>query len=200
LTPERDSARIDIGAAWPQIDDKGEKTMETTNRQQQMPTFAEPQQEHHWLQRFVGEWIYEGECPGGPGQPAQKMTWTENVRSLGGLWILAEGQGDMPGGEAGTVLMTLGYDPERKKYVGTFVGSMMTHLWVYEGTLDETGRVLTLDTEGPDMSGGAPQGKMVKYQDIYEIKSEDHRTLTSQMLGDDGKWQLVMRAEYQRKK
>lgn len=26
---------------------------------------------------------------------------------------------------------------------------MMTHLWIYEGSLDQAGRVLTLDTEGP---------------------------------------------------
>jgi hypothetical protein len=174
--------------------------METTDKQQVTPTFAQPQKEHQWLQKLVGDWTYEGECPAEPGQPAQKMTWTESVRSLGGLWTIAEGRGDMPGGETGTTVMTLGYDPEREKYVGTFVGSMMTHLWVYEGTLDESGRILTLDTEGPDMSGGVAQGKMAKYQDIIEIKSDDYRTLTSRMLGDDGQWHVIMRAEHRRKK
>jgi hypothetical protein len=93
--------------------------------------------------------------------------------------------------------MTLGYDPARGKFVGTFVASMMTHLWVYEGTLDSAGKVLTLDTEGPGMAG---DGKMVKYKDVIEFKSDDHRTLTSHMLGDDGKWQQFMTAHYRRKK
>jgi hypothetical protein len=34
-----------------------------------------------------------------------------------------------------------------KRFVGTFVGSTMTHLWVNEGVLEAAGRALTLDTE-----------------------------------------------------
>ena len=47
--------------------------------------------------------------------------------------------------------MTLGYDPVQKRFVGTFIGSMMTHMWIYNGTLDAAGKVLTLDTEGPGL-------------------------------------------------
>ena len=57
---------------------------------------TEPQKEHQWLQKLVGEWTYEGEATMEPGEPPAKMTGTESVRSLGGLWILAEGQGEMP--------------------------------------------------------------------------------------------------------
>jgi hypothetical protein len=77
----------------------------------------------------------------------------------------------------------------------TWVGSMMTHLWVYDGVLDAAGKVLNLDTVGPDMSGG-----MAKFQDVYEFKSNDHRVLTSHMLGADGKWSSFMTANYWRKK
>ncbi len=160
---------------------------------------AQPQKEHEWLQRFVGEWTFEGEATMEPGKPPAKFTGTESVRSLGGLWILAEGQGEVPcstGGYA-TTLVTLGYDPEKKKYVGTFVGSMMTNLFSYEGTLDATGRILTLDTEGPDMSGAA---KTAKYQDVIEAKSDDHRVLRSRMLGGDGNWHEFMAVHYRRKK
>lgn len=47
-----------------------------------------------------------------------------------------------------TTIMTIGYDPHRQRFVGTFVASMMTHLWMYEGALDDGERVLTLETEG----------------------------------------------------
>ena len=30
---------------------------------------AEPQKEHQWLQKLVGEWTSEGEADMGPGQP-----------------------------------------------------------------------------------------------------------------------------------
>ncbi|MGH8507529.1 MAG: DUF1579 domain-containing protein [Gammaproteobacteria bacterium] len=157
---------------------------------------TEPQKEHEWLQQLVGEWAYEHECSMEPGKPPEKFIGSESVKLLGGLWVLCEGRGEMPGGGMANTLMTLGYDPERKRYVGTFIGSMMTHLWVYDGALDGTGSVLTLDTEGPDM---ATEGKMAKYKDVIEIKSSDHRMLTSHMLGEDGEWHSFMTAHYRRK-
>jgi Protein of unknown function (DUF1579) len=90
----------------------------------------------------------------------------------------------------------LGYDPQQNRYVGTFVGSMMTHLWLYNGTLDATGKVLTLDTEGPNFE----QSGMTKYKDIIEVVSADHRMLTSQILTADGQWVQFMTAHYHRKK
>jgi hypothetical protein len=80
--------------------------------------------------------------------------------------------------------------------VGTWIGSMMTHLWVYDGALDATERVLALDSDGPSMAG---DGKLAKYRDAIEIRSDDERVLTSSVLGDDGKWQQFMIAHYRRK-
>ena len=156
----------------------------------------EPQQEHKWLQRLVGEWSYEHECSMGPDQPPMKATGTESVRSLGGLWTVGEGQGKMPDGDPHTTIMTLGYDPQAKRFVGTFIASMMTHLWIYNGTLDTAGKVLTLDTEGPDFSGGPD---LIPYQDIIEFVDENHRMLSSQLRGPDGKWNTFMTAHYYRK-
>jgi hypothetical protein len=158
---------------------------------------AEPQKEHQWLQQLVGEWTSETECSTGPGQPVTKSYGTERVRMLGGLWMLGEGQGEMPGGGTATMIMTLGYDPQKKKYLGTWIGSMMTHMWHYDGEMDASGRVLTLSAEGPSMAG---DGTMAKYQDIIEIKSKDHRTLSSRVLGPDGAWNHFMTAHYRRKK
>ena len=42
----------------------------------------------------------------------------------------------MPGGGTATTMMTLGDDPQKKRFVGTWVGSMMTYLSVYDGELD----------------------------------------------------------------
>lgn len=89
---------------------------------------AKPQKEHEWLHKLVGDWTYETVAPPEPGKPATKATGAESVRSLGGLWVLAEGRGDMPGGAPAKTLMTLGYDTDKKRYVGTWIGSMMTYL------------------------------------------------------------------------
>jgi hypothetical protein len=156
----------------------------------------EPQAEHHWLQKLVGEWAYEHEAKMAPDQPPAKFTGTETVRTLGGLWVLCEGRNEMPGATA-TTLMTLGFDPQKKRFVGTFIGSMMTYLWIYDdGELDSSGKVLTLNAEGPSFAG---DGKMVMYKDVIEFKSDDHRTLTSSTPGPDGTWQSFMTAHYRRK-
>ena len=155
-----------------------------------------PQKEHAWLQNLVGEWTSEMECVMGPDQPPIKNKGIESVRSIGGLWTMGEGSGEMPDGNKMTSMMTLGYDPQKQRFVGTFIASMMTHMWVYEGTLDAAGKVLTLDTEGPGMSG---DGKMMKYKDIITFVDDNHRMLTSRMLGDDGEWSEFMTAHYRRK-
>ncbi len=153
------------------------------------------EQQHEWLSRLVGTWTVESECSMGPDQPPSTMKGTEVVRSLGGVWMVAETAYVAPDG-TGTNIMTLGYDPLQQKFVGTFISSMMTFLWNYTGSLDESGMVLTLDTEGPDFHNGG----MAKYQDIITIVSDDHRTLTSRSLQADGTWQQFVVCDYWRQK
>lgn len=161
---------------------------------------VEAQREHQWLHRLVGEWAYETEA-GEPGKPTEKCSGTETVRSLGGLWVLCEGRGEMPGGGMASTVMTLGYDPRRRRYVGTWVGSMMPWLWVYDGFLDADKHALTLETEGPSFSpeGQPVDSKLAKYRDTIEFISDEHRMLVSQVLGEEGVWQSFLRAHYRRR-
>ncbi|MBR0681737.1 DUF1579 domain-containing protein [Roseomonas eburnea] len=151
--------------------------------------------EHRWLQRLVGAWSMEGECPAGPGQPPMAVKARERVRGLGEFWAIAEGETEMPGGGIGLTHMMLGYDPAQGRFLGTFAASMMTYLWIYRGSLDAGGTTLTLDTEGPDM--GTP-GRIAPYQDIITLDAEGNRTLTTLMQGADGTWQQIIFARYRR--
>lgn len=158
---------------------------------------AEPREEHRWLERLVGDWTITSEVPGREGQEPSTVTWTESVRSINGLWVVAEGGGEMPGGGGpATTLMTLGYDPRSGAFVGNWIGSMMTHMWVYRGTLDESGAVLTLDCEGPDFDN--PE-RTLRYRDVITILDDDHRTLTGRVEGADGAWRDMMVAHYARR-
>ena len=160
---------------------------------------GQPQKEHEWLQKLLGEWTFEADADMGPDKPAEKATGKESVRSLGGLWVVCEGEGEMPGGGIGKTMMTLGYDPKKNRYIGTWVGSMMTHMWIYEGQLDSEKNMLPLDCEGPDFEN---EGKMKKYRDTIQFLSDpdDHRVLTSHMQNEDGTWTQFMRADYRRVK
>jgi len=174
-------------------------TMENTEtmKEEQTCMTTPPQAEHRWLQQLVGQWTYEGDCDMGPDKPREKSKGTESVRAIGELWILGEGQCTMPDGEPGTTLLTLGFDPEKKRYVGTWVGSMMSKLWVYDGELDKAGKVLTLNAEGPSFTDS---NKLAMYQDVVEIKSADHRVWSSRIQREDGSWHTFLTAEYRRKK
>jgi Protein of unknown function (DUF1579) len=94
------------------------------------------------------------------------------------------------------VIITLGYDPQKQRYVGTWVGSMMTYLWLYDGELDVAKNMLTLNSDGPSMTGDE---KMASYRDVIEFKNDNHRVMTSHVLGDDGQWHQFMTVNYRRK-
>jgi hypothetical protein len=169
--------------------------MGTSTESAETPMHAKPQAEHEWLHKLVGDWTVEAEMQMPDGTTA-KSTGTESVRSLGGLWIVGEGDGEMPDGTRGKSIITLGYDPERERYVGSWIGSMMSNMWVYDGELDAEGKVLSLDTEGPDFSG---EGGTARYQERIELVSDDHRIFRSGSIGDDGEWHMFMEAHYRRK-
>lgn len=153
------------------------------------------QSEHEWLKQLLGQWTLEGECDMGPDQPASHTKGTENARSLGDFFVVGEGRGEMPGGGMADMLMTLGYDLNKKKFVGSWAGSMMSGMFFYEGELDADRKVLTLDTEGPSFAG---DGSTARYQDVITIVSPDERTLHSQTLQPDGSWKRFMKATYKR--
>lgn len=151
--------------------------------------------EHHWLSNLVGTWSMEAEMDMGPEKPKASTQGKEVVRALGETWVLCEGEGEMSGCGMGLSQLTLGFDPQQGCFVGTFISSMMTFLWVYEkGRLDDAGKVLTLDTTGPSFSG---QG-MTLYQDTIEIIDDGHRTMKSQYLDEHEVWHHFMTAHYYR--
>lgn len=155
---------------------------------------VEARTEHKWLQQLVGEWTFEGEAAMEPGQPSEKFAGAERVRAVGDLWVVCEGESGAAG-ETWAWLLTLGYDPKRERFVGTWVGSMMTHLWIYSGVRDPDGVALTLEAEGPDM-----KGKLARFKDVHELDGPDRRLLTSSILGEDGKWHQLMTARFRRKR
>jgi hypothetical protein len=154
-----------------------------------------PQKEHEWLQQLVGDWETDVEMYLEPGKPPLKGKGTEKAQSLGGFWIVEEFSCTFMGTPMKGII-TLGYDPEKKKYVGTAVDSMTSHMWKYEGVVDSTGKVLTLETSGP-----CPRepGKTFKFKETIEFKSKDERVFTSMMQEADGKWTTAVIMNARRK-
>ena len=162
----------------------------------QQPEFPKPTKEHQFLDKFVGTWETQSEGTVGPDQPPMKCKGMMKSRSLGGFWLVNEMTGDMMGTPM-TGIQTIGYNTDKQKYVGTWVDSMMNHMWHYEGSVTEAGTTLTLEAEGPNFMA---DGKTTKFRDIYEFKSPDHIHATSTMLGEDGKWVVFMSGDSRRTK
>lgn len=164
-------------------------------------TDAKPEPQHAWLDQLVGEWTWACDMVEGAAdeKAAAEHNGTESVRSLGGLWIVGDGVSKMPdaSGAPCTTMITLGYDPVKKRFVGSFIGSMMTHLWPYEGELAADGKSLVLNSEGPSFTD---PNKMAKYVDTITMETPDRRILTSRYQSEDGSWHQFMRAVYTRRK
>ncbi|RIK88342.1 MAG: hypothetical protein DCC67_00845 [Planctomycetota bacterium] len=160
------------------------------------PAAPQPTKEHQLLAQFAGQWKSRAETMPAPGQVPIVCEGTETARMLGGYWLVAEGQGDMLG-QPVTSLLTIGYDPAKQKYVGTFICSVAADLWQYEGAMDPSGKKLTLHAEGPSMLDPT---KPAKYREVLELKDADHKTFTSFMETDEGKWQPIVTVTYERVK
>jgi hypothetical protein len=161
--------------------------------QQEEMAMPEPQAEHRWLQQLVGDWSSEVHV----FMEGQEMTsqGSEHVRAIGGFWTVAENKGEFAG-QPFTGLQTLGFDPEKGKFVGTWVDSVNNYMWVYEGELDAAKKKLTLRTKGKCPMN--PDG-LSNFEEVIELKSPDHKVFTSSVQGKDGKWTKGMQIEYRRK-
>lgn len=154
----------------------------------------DPREEHRWLQeRMIGEWRFEWEEPSKDGGPPVVHSGREVVRAHGDLWVVAEGTASV--GDATFLnLITLGFDAARERWVGTFVGSNMTHLWRYEGARD--GDALVLESEGPRFDDTPGTGR---YRDTYEMRGDDVRLLSSSTFDEaSGEWRPFMTLTYTR--
>lgn len=153
---------------------------------------ATPSREHAFLQRLVGDWTLDHIAAGNAA--STPPSGTELVRAFGGRWIVAEGHTALPDGSTMSSLMTLGYDAARGRVVGSVVASMMDHLWIYDGALDETGETLTLECEGPSYTTPGTTGR---YLDTVTV-SGDRRELASRYLDANGQWVQFMTHRYRR--
>ncbi|MGV1870510.1 DUF1579 domain-containing protein [Agrobacterium rosae] len=158
---------------------------------------AKPQKEHAFLERLVGEWVmisstgYEGYDPDDAEQ-----RFTESIKSVGGLWIVSDGRGKMPDGTPMAAIITLGFDPAKGHYVGSWIGSMMTRLWVYKGWLEPDGKTLVLEAQGPKFDGS---GEIATYHDVLTLHDDNSRTFSGSVLQPDGSFKQFMSSEFRRK-
>lgn len=137
-----------------------------------MPT---PGAEHAELLKGVGEWsgTLTMLAPGMSQDPTPCREW---VSAIGELWTTSTFKCDF-GGMAFVGSGSLGYDTEKKAYVGTWIDSMTTRLTVMEGNKDAARKALVMHYEAPNPM----DGKLTKHRIETVHESADAYTSTFYM-------------------
>jgi hypothetical protein len=150
-------------------------------------TPAKPTEHHIFLNSLIGDWTFDS------GEGAERHHGTVRCRSLGGLWFVLDCDGHFSAGSWQSQY-SIGYDPAQAKYVASFFGSSMNDLWVLAGDRTPGSRSVVLHTEGPKFNGSG----RTKYRDTFTLTDDDHWTLTSELIDDEGNWTQFMNIPHKR--
>lgn len=98
---------------------------------------------HKLLASLAGTWITRTKAKMEPGKPPMESTGTcEQEMILDGHYLQQKYTGDMMG-DTFTGINLIGYDNHTRKYVSTWVDSMSTGIYYFEGTASADGKTIT---------------------------------------------------------
>jgi hypothetical protein len=150
-----------------------------------------PTAEHERLAHEVGTWDATVKSwMQGPNAEPTESKGVEIVKLMpGGLWAISEfhgkfGDTDFHGhGHSG-------YDPRKKKYVGTWVDSMSPSMMTMEGDFDPNTKTMTSFSKGEGPDGKPYEAKMTSVH-----KDKNTRVFTMSMKTDETKGDFVKMME-----
>jgi hypothetical protein len=110
---------------------------------------AKPTDEHKVLAGSEGTWdaTIKTFGPGPDAEPMISKGTEVNTVMTSGLWMLSKFDGDF-GGVKFEGRGQFGYDPNKKKYVGTWIDSLSPNLSVLEGSYDSKTKTMTYVGDG----------------------------------------------------
>jgi hypothetical protein len=160
---------------------------------QEMPV-PKPGPEHEIFEQDLGVWDATVETVMEPGgKPNVSKGVETNTLLGGGLWMISDFQSEFLGAPFQGHGVT-GYDPTKKKYVGTWVDSMSTGLTITEGTYDPQTKTMTARFEGP-----GPDGTMMKMRTVSQWKDDNTRVFTMYSPAGRSEEFAVMKITYKRR-
>lgn len=159
----------------------------------------QPTAQHKVFASDVGTWdgTIKAYFAGPDAEPTVSKGTETNSMLTGGFWLVSSFKGEF-GGQPFEGRGQFGYDPLKKKYVGTWVDSMSPTLSVLEGSYDPTTRTMTYEGDGTD-----PVSKSKYKQKMVTVtRDDDHRVFTLFMTSDatGGKEAKFMEITYTRRK
>ena len=111
---------------------------------------ATPGAPHQKLAALAGSWSTKTKAWMEPGKPPVEGTGTcEQRMLLDGRYLQQEYTGDMMGSPF-TGINVIGYDNHTGKYVSTWIDSMSTGIYFFEGTASADGKTITQESSYDD--------------------------------------------------
>ncbi|MBL8733161.1 MAG: DUF1579 domain-containing protein [Planctomycetes bacterium] len=152
----------------------------------------EPSPQHKKLADMQGRWDVAIEAiePNGQGNSSKGASTLRLLAT--GLWLIEDFASTFNGlpfqGHGVT-----GYDPQKKKYVTTWVDSWTPSMLQLEGDYDKAGKVLTMTGEGL-----GTDGKPAHYRNVITWVDQDHFTFEMFVTGAEQKEVKVLTMTYTR--
>jgi hypothetical protein len=112
-------------------------------RAQEGPITPKPTPQHEILKKDVGTWdatVTSWEKPG--AKPMESKATEKNELLPGGYWLVSHFEGSF-GDLKFTGIGQFGYDPQQKKYVGTWIDNMSPYLMITKADYDPATKTIT---------------------------------------------------------
>jgi hypothetical protein len=152
-----------------------------------------PQPEHGLLKRFAGAWTFEKKSTPRDGSPSQNLGSGEmRGELLGAFFVVCRWSGNIYETDFSAV-QTLGYDVDKEEYSGSWVDSIMSYRWQFNGSLESEGNELVIVASGPGPGGGT-----TTFRERYQFNSANSITVVAEILQDE-QWVTFMSTQLTRK-
>jgi len=171
-------------------------TLAAAARAQDAPMYMTPTRAHEEMAREVGVWDAETSTWTEPNATPEKSKGIETNRMLGKFWLASQFEGEFMG-EKFTGEMHLGYDPIKKKYVGTWVDSVSPFMYTIEGEYDVATHTLTCMMSGTSAMTGQPE--VAKNVTRYIDENNKVFEMYMPVEGKEGEWWKMMEIKYTRR-
>ena len=186
-----------IACSFAMTEEKKAAAPSQADMQKMMETYtklATPGEPHKQMATMAGTWTTKTKAWMDPSQPPMESTGTcEQKVLLDGRFLQQECTGDMMGQKFNGIGL-MAYDNFTKKYKATWMDSMGTGLYVFEGTSSPDGKTINMTSNWDDPIEGP-----MKVRTVTKIIDNNNQIFEMYGTGKLGKEIKMMEMTYTRK-
>lgn len=174
-------------------DDRQKDKMDMQAMMEAYKKLGTPGTPHKKLASMAGSWSTRTKSFMEPGKPPLESIGTcDQKMILGGRFLKQEFVGELMGVPFNGIGVT-GYENHQKKYVSTWMNSIRTRIFLFEGTADADGKTITQTCEFDDPVRGP-----MKWRSVTRIVDDDTHLFEMYATDKNGKEEKLIEITYTR--